>query len=88
MGMPMPREDAGTKATRLLNCGRLTVEWIDASTIRATCRGDSGEVYGVGYDPDAGWHCTCPSFGRCSHVLALQRVALVPSPRRWAEVAT
>ena len=82
------RENAEAKAVRLLTCGRLTVEWLDATTIRGTCRGDSGEVYRVGYEPDTGWTCDCPAFGRCSHLIALQRVALVPSPRRWAEATT
>jgi hypothetical protein len=82
------RENASSKADRLLTCGRLTVEWIDASTIRATVRGDSAEVYRVGFQPGRGWSCTCAAFTRCSHVLALQRVALVPAPRRWAEAAT
>jgi len=57
------RESAATKADRLLTCGRLTVEWLDASTIRATCRGDSGENYRAGYDPDAGWHSRVLSVG-------------------------
>ncbi len=79
------RENAERKAMRLLVSGRLTVEGVDTSTIRATCRGDSGQVYRVGYEPHAGWTCDCPAFGRCSHLLALMRVVLVPAPRQWAE---
>jgi hypothetical protein len=79
------RENAERKAERLLVSGRLTLDWLDASTVRATCRGDSGEVYRVAYAPDAGWTCDCPAFGRCSHILALMRVVLVPSPRRWED---
>jgi uncharacterized Zn finger protein len=83
------RENADAKAVRLLTCGRLTVEWLDTVTIRAICRGDSGEVYALGYSPDRGWWCDCPAFGRCSHLLALMRVVvLAPAPRRWVEAAT
>ena len=38
--------------------------------------------------PGAGWTCDCPAFGRCSHLLALMRVVLVPAQRQWAEAAT
>jgi hypothetical protein len=79
------REDAERKALRLLTSGRLVVELVDTERIRATVRGDSGQVYVVGYSPGPGWTCACPALNRCSHLLALQRVTLVPSPRRWAE---
>lgn len=79
------RENAERKATRLLVHGRLAVTWLDSGQIRASCRGDSGELYAVGYAPDTGWTCNCPALSRCSHVMALQRVTLVPSPRRWSE---
>jgi uncharacterized Zn finger protein len=79
------RENAEAKAARLLVAGRLNVWWISDQEIRATCRGDSGVVYRVTFDP-SGWSCTCPALSRCSHVLALQRVCLAPSPVRWQEL--
>ncbi len=80
------RENAERKAERLLSSGRLVLTWIDQAEIRATCRGDSGEVYRLGYRP-GGWHCDCPALGRCSHMVALQRVTVRPTARRWTEEA-
>lgn len=74
----MPREDAATKGRRMLAEGRLTVERLTPSgLIVARCRGDSGAVYALGFDPDGSeWRCTCPSRGRCSHLRALQLVVV------------
>jgi uncharacterized Zn finger protein len=69
------REDAATKGRRLLTEARLTVEHIDARTIMASCRGDSGAIYHVRYN-GAAWACSCPAFGRCSHLIALQLVTV------------
>jgi hypothetical protein len=69
-------EDAATKARRLLTEGRLAVRSVDAERMVARCRGDSAEMYDVGFDP-AGWHCSCPGHGRCSHARALRLVVLV-----------
>jgi hypothetical protein len=71
------REDYLVKARRLLGEGRLTVRGIDGKEIRATCRGDSGEVYRVGYSPD-GWYCDCPAVGRCAHMQGLTLVTIRP----------
>lgn len=81
------RENVTVKADRLLVSGRLAVQWVDTHEIRAACRGDSGELYAVSYTPDTGWTCNCPALSRCSHIIALQRITIVPSPRRWGEAA-
>ncbi len=70
------RENAAAKARRLLSEGRLDVRKVEADEIAAYVRGDSAEVYSVGYTP-AGWYCDCSARGRCSHVMALQLVTLV-----------
>lgn len=75
------RESAADKGRRLLTEGRLVVTEIrENGTIVASCRGDSGEVYGLGYDAVATkWRCTCQEMkGRCSHLVALQLVTIRP----------
>ena len=70
-------EGAAEKAKRLLAEGRLTVEKVDNGLIFATCRGDSGEVYRLGWDPRASeWRCSCEARGRCSHLRALMLVCV------------
>jgi uncharacterized Zn finger protein len=76
----MPRESAEVKGRRLLTEGRLIVHRADQRVIAATCRGDGGEVYRLGYEP-GGWACECPAFGRCSHLVALLLVAVRPGSR-------
>ena len=56
-------------------------EWTDWRInlfVKAKCRGDSGEVYQLGYDPRRAWYCTCPAKGVCSHLVALQLVVVLP----------
>jgi uncharacterized Zn finger protein len=83
------RESAADKGRRLLAEGRLTVTLVDSSEpdplevpapIIATCRGDSGEVYNLGYDArKKQWRCTCVEMkGKCSHLVALQLVTIRP----------
>jgi hypothetical protein len=75
----MPRETVEEKARRLLGEGRLHITQATAGEIiKATCRGDSGVVYHLGYDPELRhWGCTCPEQkGRCSHLIALQLVTV------------
>lgn len=81
----MPREDAQTKARRLLSEGRVTIRSLTSDRIVADVRGDSAEVHEVGWDPD-GWHCSCPA-RRCSHVRALMLVALRSPVREVAAIA-
>jgi uncharacterized Zn finger protein len=68
------------KARRLLIEGRLQVTAVGNrhGWIVASCRGDSGEVYSLGYDPrKKEWRCTCPARSTCSHIKALQLVTVV-----------
>lgn len=69
------REDAQTKAARLLASGRVTIRRLNDDVIVADVRGDSADVHEVGWDPE-GWRCSCPAVGRCSHVRALMLVVL------------
>lgn len=71
------RENADGKGRRLLTEGRLTVEFRGHADITlATCRGDSGEVYDLGFDHNRGWWCTCPARTTCSHLKALMLVTV------------
>ena len=73
-----------TKAKRLLAEGRLVVRRVEKRTdgrggslIVASCRGDSGAEYDLGYDPWRDqWRCTCPARGRCAHLTALMLVTV------------
>jgi uncharacterized Zn finger protein len=74
----MSRESADVKGRRLLVEGRLIVDQVLGRKVIATCRGDSGEVYRLGYDTQKNeWRCTCPAKTRCSHLVALQLVVAV-----------
>jgi uncharacterized Zn finger protein len=72
-----PRENAAAKGRRYLTEGRLAVRAVDerAGTVRAACRGD-GTVYALGRDR-GGWFCSCPTRGRCAHLVALGLVVAV-----------
>jgi hypothetical protein len=54
--IPMPRDNAETKARRYLTEGRLIVLAVDRGRrhIDGRCRGD-GDHYHLGYDPTRGW---------------------------------
>lgn len=67
------------KSRRLLIEGRLTVEKVDINhgMVYATCKGDSGSVYQLGWDPNAlEWRCSCPARSTCAHLRALQLVTV------------
>jgi hypothetical protein len=68
------REAIAEKAARYLAKGRLTVTRVSGDLADAIVRSDSGEHH-VSHDP-AGWHCTCPARGRCSHAEALRLVTV------------
>jgi hypothetical protein len=82
------RETIAGKAARYLAEGRVTVTRVDGDLADAVVRGDSGEHH-VSHDP-AGWHYSCPAYGRCSHVEALRLVTVSrlagPCPT-WADAA-
>jgi hypothetical protein len=69
------RESAAAKSCRYLCEHRLVIESVNADLVRATCRG-AGAVYDVGWTPALGWSCSCPAFGKCAHMLALQAVTV------------
>lgn len=80
--IPSRANTAQRKAMRLLVDGRLELQRRDvkgehAGLIVARCKGDSGDVYSLGYDPhQRRWRCTCAELrGQCSHLLALKMVA-------------
>jgi uncharacterized Zn finger protein len=71
------RESAAVKGRRYLTEGRLTVEHVVHDVVVASCRGDSGETYKLGYDPARqDWDCSCPARTRCSHLVALMLVTV------------
>jgi uncharacterized Zn finger protein len=73
------RESAAVKGRRYLVEGRLRLKHVSDRLIVANCRGDQGDVYAVGWDPDRkDWHCTCPALRRCSHIVALGLVVEKP----------
>ena len=65
------------KFARLLIDGRLLVTWVDGILVTAECRGDSGDVYKLGWD-GARWYCGCEARGDCSHLRALWMVTVRP----------
>lgn len=77
----MARENAQDKGKRMLGEGRLRVTRVGTGNgwIVAECKGDSGGIYSLGYDPvKKQWRCTCEEYrGRCSHLAALQLVVAV-----------
>jgi hypothetical protein len=75
------REDARRKGLRLLMDGRLTVLEVSSSgLIHAECKGDSGELYSLGFDPwKREWRCGCQARTKCSHLWALQTVTVAVS---------
>ena len=73
----MPREDARTKATRLLEEGRVSILRVDRRGVLAVVRGDTAAFYRVEFD-GARWSCSCPAVGPCSHAIAVQRVTVSP----------
>jgi uncharacterized Zn finger protein len=75
----MGRESVEVKARRLLTEGRVDVCYRQGRDLRAVVRGDSGEEYEVGHIAGE-WYCGCPAFGRCSHVMAVQLIAVVVRP--------
>jgi hypothetical protein len=75
---------AREKADRLLAEGRVVVTEVTRRHVDATVRGDTG-VYRVVYG-DGCWSCSCPTWGGCSHVMAVQMVTSVVKLPEWARV--
>jgi hypothetical protein len=74
----MPREDARTRGCRLVAEGRLIVSYVSGRVITAVCRGDSGLIHRLGYDPGRGYWCACPALTKCAHLHALHLVTVKP----------
>jgi uncharacterized Zn finger protein len=70
------REDAATKARRLLAEGRCYVVRVSGDHVDAVIRGDT-ELHHIRHDGGS-WGCTCPAGNigsrRCSHIRALQLI--------------
>ncbi|SRR6266508_2464620 len=66
-------ETTEERGERYLLEGRLTVAFLEGSQIGAVCEGHR-QTYHLGHEPGRGWWCTCPSEGRCAHLVALQKV--------------
>jgi hypothetical protein len=69
------------KASRLLIDGRLIVTRVMWERVDATCRGDSGEIWKLGYI-GGHWHCECPAKTTCAHLKALMRVTVKPTGKK------
>jgi hypothetical protein len=75
-GGPALRENAASKARRLLSEGRVTITRVNGPEVDAIVHGDSG-FYLVRHRP-GWWSCPCDAIGAlCSHV---QAVRLVTAP--------
>ena len=72
----LKKEPKRVKAIRLLVTGRLRVWHVSHDLIQADCRGDSGEIYTLGWR-DGLWSCSCPARTDCSHLGALWCVVAV-----------
>ena len=73
-------ENAEQKGRRLLTEGRLTITMlVQRGTVLAECKGDSGAVYQLKYEPRfKEWSCSCPALGkRCSHLVSLKLVVAI-----------
>ena len=73
------RENAMTKARRLLGEGRVTIVHADEGGVAALIRGDSAMTYRVTH-AGGEWRCDCPARTLCSHV---QAVMLVTTSTPW-----
>lgn len=70
------RENAATKAKRLLVESRVIIRKVDERGVFASVRGDSGLIRTVTYSLST-WSCNCEARGRCSHIQAVAAVVVV-----------
>lgn len=68
------------KADRLLTTSAVQVVAAGETSVTARVRSDHHGLVAVTWSCLDGWHCTCPAFGRCSHVEAVAAVT-TRSPR-------
>jgi hypothetical protein len=71
----MPRENAKSKAVRLLAGGAVSVLEVTHHRCTASVKGDTA-IHAVTFDGDR-WACDCAAVGPCSHALAVARVVAV-----------
>lgn len=77
----MPLESAFMKGRRLFAEARVHVLRASRELIIAAVRGDSGRVYGCGFE-NGSWSCDCAArTPRCAHVIALQLIWVEPGAR-------
>jgi hypothetical protein len=69
------RENAQTKAARLLAGGAVSVMQVSQHRCTASVKGDTA-THAVTFDGDR-WDCDCAAVGPCSHGLAVARVVAV-----------
>lgn len=73
----MTRENAETKAWRLLITGRVVVRAVNARELLVVVRGETDE-YLVRWRRGVGYTCTCPARSTCSHRKAAALVTVPP----------
>jgi hypothetical protein len=72
------RENAKTRAVRLLAERRILITRVLPTSVLAYVRGDSGELRTLTWDQRRGWSCSCPAIGMCAHGHAVASVVVVP----------
>lgn len=76
------RENAITKSLRLLVDGRVAISYVGPNGVKAGVRGDSGHIRNVVFDRRSDqWSCGCSARGRCSHIMAVLTVVVLPAPQ-------
>jgi uncharacterized Zn finger protein len=81
------RENARTRAMRLLTERRVMIVHASPRSVLAVVRGDSGSLREVRWDPRRGFSCSCPAVGICAHGHAVASVVVVPSNEdRWTDI--
>lgn len=83
------RENASTKALRLLTERAVMIRYCGPEGVRAFVRGSHGSMYRVILS-DGRWSCDCAATGRCSHLMAVQSVTLIGSetPKQRRDACT
>lgn len=71
---PLTSAPVLSKAVRYLAAGRVLLLEVAPARVAATVRGTADDPYLVVWTRLAGWTCTCPAYGACAHVLAVQAV--------------
>lgn len=63
-----------TKAIRYLAAGRVLLLEVSPARVAAAVHGTAPDPYLTAWTRLTGWTCTCPAYGACSHVAAVQAV--------------